>query len=125
MTVSAVRCSDSVIHSLVPMAPERRVLLVSWYSYACLPVSASARNGFDVPFSLLMRVGEAGGRPELPLGLDRLQARAALVEELGDHDEPRQQRHDQQNDENRSANDIAIRDQGTKAIWVINSCLLH
>ena len=29
ITVSAVRCSDSVIHSLVPMAPDRRVLLVS------------------------------------------------------------------------------------------------
>jgi hypothetical protein len=29
MTESAVRCSDSVIHSLVPMAPDRRVLFTS------------------------------------------------------------------------------------------------
>ncbi len=28
-TVSEVRCSDSVIHSLVPIAADRRVLLVS------------------------------------------------------------------------------------------------
>src|ERR1700733_15250747 len=54
ITVSAVLCRDSVIHSLVPIAPESRVLLVSWYSYACLPVSASARNGFELPFSLLI-----------------------------------------------------------------------
>ena len=49
----------------------------------------------------------------------------ALIEKLGDHDEPCQQRHDQQDEEDRPGNYVAIRDQRTKAIWVFNSCLLH
>jgi hypothetical protein len=64
-TESAVRCSDSVIHSLV------------------------------------------------------------LIEELRDHDEPRQQGHDQQDDECRSRDQVALRNQRTKAKRIINGSLLH
>ena len=99
-------------------------MLISWYSYACLPVSASARNGLEVPFSLPIASVRLVRAPELPLGLDCLQRMPALIEELRDHDEPCQQRHDQQNDEGRPRDYVAIRDQRAKAIWVFNGCLL-